>query len=287
MSFEKEIFEKKEREVPRRLSLEELKQILNFNTEDLEEVNVDSQAHDTTKMIIDKKWVEAVGQAKNSERSWGKFQLEHGNEVYADFATMALEGLFTDFNHLKYLDTSKWPEDLEVSVDERINILKQFLKGKVLVDIGTGVNLSAYTIARLAECKAYVAVEAYHSEALAYNLQHKDNPSFSRWIDKDAEEVIKKSPLIPFAVIKAEALTFLKRIPDKSVCVSAFGMDQDIFHEFSKFRAIEAEMGRVLADDGAFLGFTSGDELRPTGVKPAYNFNKLAIKKKGERVFDD
>lgn len=103
--------------------------------------------------------------------------------------------------------------------------LKEFFgpfAGQVLVDIGPGEMPTGYQIAALSGAGAYVGVEPYAS---VNNLKE-----FLKIIGKYAPS----TRLIPRTAIQADALSFLKRLPDKSVSIFASQMESIMEAHYQK-----------------------------------------------------
>lgn len=131
--------------------------------------------------------------------------------------------------------------------------VKKFFKGKVIVDIGAGSYAENYNIARLLGAAGYVGIEPFFAGKLLHSL---------RYAERDELKELQ-IPLIKYAVVPEDAATFLKRIPDSSVCVTSTGTSGIFSRDLNYATNIVAEIKRVLSPQGASLFYYSyiGEEL--------------------------
>jgi hypothetical protein len=118
--------------------------------------------------------------------------------------------------------------------------------GQIVVDLGAGKTLTDYDIVRLANAKGYVAVEPYHAEALTeeFNKYAQYRPKI-------------EAPYIPASIVKSDALSFLKRVPDHSVSVFSSGTNIEVIEDDEYREMVSQEIKRVLHPDGAFINHDS------------------------------
>ncbi len=116
--------------------------------------------------------------------------------------------------------------------------------GQIVVDLGPGDTVTGYEISALSGAKAYVAVEPYYW----VECQAK----FFRYDRFPANNQLKK---IPHDIVEADALSFLKRLPDKSVSIFASQMESVMKKDYEI--SLGKEIQRVLHPQGAFIEFDS------------------------------
>lgn len=129
--------------------------------------------------------------------------------------------------------------------------LREFLQsfsGQIMVDLGPGDTVDGYEIASLSGANAYVAVEPYYwvecqTKFFGYDRMPREN-NFEK---------------IPHDIVEADALSFLRRLPDKSVSVFASQMESVMKPEYEI--AVAQEIQRVLHPQGAFIEFDSEFKL--------------------------
>lgn len=136
---------------------------------------------------------------------------------------------------------------------EALSHIKEHFQGKVIVDIGAGSYAENYDIARLVGAAGYVAIEPFFAGRLLHDLRYAERDELSDL----------QIPLIKYAVVPEDALIFLKRVPDGSVCVTSTGTF-GIFSRDEKYASnLIAEIKRVLDPQGASLFYYShlGEDL--------------------------
>lgn len=135
-----------------------------------------------------------------------------------------------------------------------LNKLRELFKGRVLVDLGTGVNDGGYRIAGLLGCSGYVAVEPNYFKNLSnllgggrdYTLCDNDY-LLNRLPDRS------KLNNLPFSIVKEDALSFLLSMEDNSACIFSSGMDKIIVKDDKYIERVNDLISRVIGDDNAFL----------------------------------
>lgn len=113
-------------------------------------------------------------------------------------------------------------------------------KNQTVVDLGAGPNIYGYRFTQVTGASAYVGVELYFANALKTNLMI-GNP-----------EPLKEAKSIPVAVVSEDMLTFLKRVPEKSVSILFSGIDEFILSN-DYFDETYKEISRVLHPEGTFM----------------------------------
>ncbi len=115
--------------------------------------------------------------------------------------------------------------------------LKRYFKNQIIVDLGAGKNIRGLQIATALDAKGYIGVESNWPKQLHDIIKRK-------------EETLK----IPVAVVPEDMLSFLQRLPDKSVGVMAHGITWEILHSQDYTDKVDNEIMRVLAKNSAFFG---------------------------------
>ena len=122
------------------------------------------------------------------------------------------------------------------------------LKGQIVVDIGAGESLAGYIIANRAEAKGYIGVDAFNAQNLSVKLNYFLDPN-GNYRNKATTKGV---------AIEEDMLSFLKRLPDRSVSVFCSGIDYTILGvEYES--EVSAEIQRVLSDDGVYVGGIVGN----------------------------
>lgn len=132
---------------------------------------------------------------------------------------------------------------------------RQFFKdfeGQIVVDLGAGSEPNDYKIVMAGGAKGYVAVEPNFGSSLSARI--------GKFIERENEKA--ESGPIPAAIVETDALTFLKRLPDKSVSVFSSGTEAEVmFENYPYIREVSKEIGRVLHPKGAFIAYDSAFTL--------------------------
>jgi len=169
--------------------------------------------------------------------------------------------------------------DMSLTMPERLSALRERFKDKVVVDLGAGDMSWAYFLSVALGSKGYVGVEKFQGDRLEDTLKHNDaktmlwywaNISRSSSLDKislqdDPEFKKEYEPfckLIPAAVAKEDILDFLKRLPDDSVNVLTFGVDDMVLPSSQYRSAVAKEIERVLNSDGMYITDSSSIILK-------------------------
>ena len=156
-----------------------------------------------------------------------------GKAIYKDFATEVWRVLCHKEN---------------IRGDAQIAWVRSQLRDQIVVDLGVG-NIAIYSLACSVGAKGYIAVEPFWSEDViaAFNAGHSHEYS--------------KSPLtgnqIPAAVVRDDALSFLRRLPDGTVSIFAGGLDRQVLPNDEYAEKLGKEMGRVLHKDGLLIAVAS------------------------------
>lgn len=153
---------------------------------------------------------------------------------------------------------------------ETLVALKGRFKDKVVVDLGAGDMSWTYFLSVALGSKGYVGVEKFQGDLLEDKLRDADlGTMLFYWaqISKSsayADDSFKNDPdwkseykslskLIPASVVKQDILSFLKRLPDGSVNVLTFGVDDMVLPSTEYRNAVAEEIKRVLHHDGMYI----------------------------------
>lgn len=140
--------------------------------------------------------------------------------------------------------------------------LQEAFKDQVVIDLGAGMSPSGYLIADRAGAKGYIGVDLYHSARLAEMIESLRDPEshIVRRI-KEAPAPVDTVNVVPletkYLAVEEDMLTFLKRLPDKSVSVLCSGIDFAIIKQPYYEGQVIQEIKRVLRPEGSYVG---GDE---------------------------
>lgn len=134
------------------------------------------------------------------------------------------------------------------SDEQALDALRQAVSGQVVIDLGAGDTPWGYYLACAGKAKAYLAIEHYHADKLTDQLfRHVESSLF---FDKIIDQSVKK---IPYSVIVEDMLTFLKRLPDDSVSLFAFGINYGVLNNPGYATEVGAEVVRVLSVGGVLV----------------------------------
>lgn len=145
--------------------------------------------------------------------------------------------------------------DLRWKDNNKLTKLLEKIKGQIVVDLGAGADLSGYNFIASQNPSAYVAVEPFFPDHLKYYFDNLDkSPDVSQDMSK---------PKV--AIAPEDMLTFLKRLPDKSVSIFNSGIDDTIIpREYAA--EVSKEIERVVHPEGVAVshaGFIPlGGELK-------------------------
>lgn len=130
--------------------------------------------------------------------------------------------------------------------------LRQYLSmlaDQVVIDIGAGKFAEAYSMIYNAGAKAYIGVDQYFAKSLHEAVQ------------KEQETM----PL-PAAVIKEDALTFLKRLPSNSVSIFCSALTEQVISDKNYIGQVDNEITRVLNPSGAYFNYENS-VFKPTTLQ--------------------
>jgi len=126
--------------------------------------------------------------------------------------------------------------------------LKLF-RNQLVVDLGAGPGAVGYYFAALAGARGYVAVDKYCADGViecgADEIKH-----FFK--DKIGPLDFEVKPIQGIST-EQDMLTFLKRLPDKSVSILASGIDGYLLPDLRYTSDVTQEIGRVLSPEGVYI----------------------------------
>ncbi len=131
---------------------------------------------------------------------------------------------------------------------KKVGLIEEFIKNKVVVDLGAGKFPWGYYIAVMGMAKAYIAVEPYYHKEIKETIKS--------FLKRDTPGGKKK---IPYCIIGGDMLRFLYRLPKNSVSIFLFGIDDIIIENFRYKQNMNIEIYRVL--DGAVVGYHISEEM--------------------------
>ncbi|MCX6716178.1 MAG: hypothetical protein NT077_04170 [Candidatus Taylorbacteria bacterium] len=148
-------------------------------------------------------------------------------------------------------------KDLESGINpfrKKVDWLKNKFKDVVVIDLGAGTNIGGYELACMLGAKGYIGIEPFNYKDLV--LQ-----AFLKITEKELKKR-KIGTQIAMNLVKEDALTFLKRLPDNTVALFTFGTDEFILQNGKYIHEVEAEMVRVLSPESTCIIHNS--MLHPT-----------------------
>ena len=136
--------------------------------------------------------------------------------------------------------------DIKRGIPENVKLREFFTPfvGQIIVDIGPGDTITGYEIALLSSANSYVGVEPYYFTECVI-----------KFTKQNLDSLRKKSARIPHTIVEADALSLLRRLPDRSVSLFASQLEGVMKEEYRI--DVEKEIQRVLHPQGAFIGYDS------------------------------
>jgi hypothetical protein len=142
-------------------------------------------------------------------------------------------------NFVSYI--ANFIENLKKNKPKEFENLKLKFKDSIIVDLGAGENFAVnYRIACVLGAKGYIGIEPYNWRQLFQSCLTLDHPWFLK----------EKNPLIN--LVAEDAVSFLKRLPDNSVCLLNAGIG-DILMDKDYIKDFKSEMARVLKKGGVCM----------------------------------
>ncbi len=127
------------------------------------------------------------------------------------------------------------------------DVFSAALKDKVIVDLGASENWGAmHRIAIMMGAREYVAVDPFW-------------PSVKNSLFKKKIEVLRviPNPVCPAKLVRTDALTYLKQLPDNSCNIALNGIDRMIISSASYQCSLARETERVVPSGGLAFGILS------------------------------
>jgi hypothetical protein len=143
------------------------------------------------------------------------------------------------------------------------SVLREHMSDQVVVDLGSDTSIVGYDIACLLGAKAYVGVDKYCGGNGPEGIEEKEiGPRIKTLLGGDKKigeliDMVIKPKAIPASVVKSDMLDFLRRLPDGSVSIFTFGIDDMIIRGRAHREAIKEEIKRVLSSKGGYLTYKS------------------------------
>ncbi len=191
----------------------------------------------------------------------GNIIPESGNSYDTSFSNVPLK---------YFKDLSKDPERYTDSQKEYLKEGKKLFSGVTVVDLGCGNSANSYELACILGAKGYIGIDSYNADVGCLDFIAND-PSNTDHIHEDAlvDGKWKRDwKPIPYSIIKEDIVSFLKRVPDESVGIFCFGLDNWIIGEVSDeyFEKCGSEISRVIKEgSGEFTEINT--ILRGNGLK--------------------
>tara|TARA_Y100000034_G_scaffold12616_1_gene13263 strand:- start:216 stop:941 length:726 start_codon:yes stop_codon:yes gene_type:complete len=157
----------------------------------------------------------------------------------------------------------------------------QAFQEQIIVDLGSGLHLDNYFLAKIFDARSYIAVDKYNARTLFDKFEKQDEQNKVLRNDssklserlgklKDDEntkrlkrnlERLSKGTLsdIPATIIAEDMFNLLKRLPNDSVSILTGRIDKCMIPESENDYAqeIESQISRVLHPKGAHISFYS------------------------------
>ena len=159
----------------------------------------------------------------------------------------------------------------------------QSFQKQIIVDLGSGLLLDNYFLARIFNAKSYIAVDKYNAKTLFDNFKNQNEYEQKEGLKNVISKLVKrleklrddnnatrlgrnlekflKGTLqnIPATIIAEDMLDLLKRLPNDSVSILTGRIDKCMIPETEDDYAheIESQIARVLHQKGAHISFYS------------------------------
>ena len=215
------------------------------------------------------------------------------SEVSATLPAFTDSGFFSPSDLIPGLDTEGLPriEDLETDnrygVDDvggpnstsyawilysRIDfegersLWQKAMTGRIVVDLAGGCNAWGYLLACEAQASCYIGLDAYNYRGLKGALS-SEGLARSFHIFRECEDPTYRPPglLIPRAVVPEDMLTFLRRVPDRSVSVLAIGLHYILPPSYAD--EVNEQLSRVIQDGGCCVRYPGETAVFPSGFQ--------------------
>ena len=141
-----------------------------------------------------------------------------------------------------------YAEDLARNIRQVEDFDKFFeFNNQIVVDLAAGDLQYGYEIAVKSGAKAYIGVDKFNARALSAEIP--------RAIRKGRYESLHNP--IPAAVVDEDMLSFLRRLPEKSVSIFCSGLDWTILPDNKYNNAVRIELNRVISPEGCCVVYAS------------------------------
>ena len=139
-------------------------------------------------------------------------------------------------------------------------------KHEIVVDLGAGEMIDAYTLCAAGGAKAYVAVDLPETIEMKISvLEQMVKKGVDLYTDELNEHGIDV-PKIPTSIEKTDMLSFLRRLPNNSVSIFMSGIDEYVIPNPDYRKEVLNEIERVLSTSGALVQWATY-ELNPHNLK--------------------
>lgn len=161
------------------------------------------------------------------------------------------------------------------------SILKERMRGQIILDLGSNESILGYELASLLGASAYIGVDINaNAVRMGNDLQEFTSTSiktgiknllkfedYSHYSESEnqkrkagKEKVINDTlgtEIIPASIVRDDLLSFLKRLPNNSVSIFTFGIDNNVIPDERYRQEVGQEIQRVLNQKGGYLTYTS------------------------------
>lgn len=151
------------------------------------------------------------------------------------YGSSVAEGL-TDSPHIFETGNTTTEE-----VEKIFLTLKERVRGKILVDLGSGTNNSMERLAEALEASVYVKIDKFFLNPKLIN----------------PTEIVRTKQGMQITGAISDMLDFLSKLPDNSVCLTINGIDGLVIRNNEYHEALVREIVRVLVAGGAVFGTNS------------------------------
>lgn len=127
--------------------------------------------------------------------------------------------------------------ELVEAEQEVLDILKPFIKNKLILDLGCGIKGDGYTLSNRLEAKAYIGIESH----------------LASWANQSIKSVNGK---IPYALAQEDMGLFLKefsKYPIKVDLIIFSGIEDTSYRGNDSFYSLFEDMEKLLLQDGKIL----------------------------------
>ncbi len=155
--------------------------------------------------------------------------------------------------------------------DDYLAEAKRYFKDQIVVDLGCGTDISMYRVCCISESRAYVGVDKKSAKLVKNLNSERAWKKYDRNVirlDHTIEPKLSHPRKVPASYANDDILSFLRKLPNDSVSVSACGIDASIEPNSERVPQIESEIERVLNPEGAYISLASRFFYRVLDYKP-------------------